>query len=96
MDFSGEQRAAPRISCRVPVGYAAGQAGRGMTANVSDSGALICEATNLVAAGTRLIVAFGVRETSSISVHSEVVRQTADGFAVRFLDPFSIEDLGQA
>ena len=76
-----------RLTAEVPVGYSGGRIeGIGKVANVSASGALIANATTRVPNGSELHLEFGALSgLEAFSVRSEVIRQTDDGFAVRFL-----------
>ncbi len=78
---------AVRLTAEVPVGYSGGRIeGLGKVANVSASGALIANATTRVPNGSELHLEFGALSgLEAFSVRSEVIRQTDDGFAVRFL-----------
>ena len=79
-----ERRLAQRFKLRVPVGFAGGAVeGRGVTVDLSVSGARVTEVTASVANGATIQLAFGVLD-SSFTIRAEVVRQTGDGFAARF------------
>ena len=83
--MSEERRGAPRFKHRAPVGYAGGPVeGRGFTADLSRSGARVAGVSAPIANGTRIQLVFGVLD-APLTLPSEVVRQTAGGFAVRFL-----------
>ncbi len=81
-----EQRAAPRFKHRAPVGWAGGGVeGRGFSADISSSGVRLAETSAPVVNGARIQLVFGVLDTR-LTLPSEVVRQTDDGFAARFLE----------
>ncbi len=86
MSSSNVERAV-RLTAEVSVGYSGGRIeGIGKIANVSASGALIANATTRVPNGSELRLEFwALSGLEAFSVRSEVIRQTDDGFAVRFL-----------
>ncbi len=77
-----------RTAGRVPVGYSGARLeGRGIICNLSSSGARISEITQSVPNGVRLSLEFGMLSgLPPFSMAAELVRQTEDGFAVRFLE----------
>ena len=91
--MSEEQRIAPRFKHRAPVGYAGGAVqGRGFTVDLSISGARVADVSGSVVNGTRVQLVFGILD-AALTLPSEVVRQTAGGFAVRFLETSLPESL---
>ena len=90
-DLPVQRRDAPRFEARIPVGYSGGRLeGQGIISNLSSSGAALSEITTPVPNGLKLNLEFGALSGLPwFSLRSEVVRQTEDGFAVRFLEPDS-------
>ncbi len=90
-DVPVEKQAAPRLEARIPVGYSGGRLeGQGIISNLSKSGAALSEITTPVPNGVRLNLEFAALSGLPwFSLWAEVVRQTEDGFAVRFLEPDS-------
>ena len=81
-----EQRAAPRFKHRAPVGWAGGGVeGRGFSADISSSGVRVAETSAPVVNGARIQLVFGILD-APLTLLSEVVRQTGDGFAARFVE----------
>ena len=85
------RRGAQRIPSRIPVAYWSGRVeGQGIVRDVSRLGARISEATSSLATGSELKIELGALSgLASFVLSGEVVRQTDDGFALRFLDPDS-------
>ncbi len=80
------KKAAQRFPTGIPVGYSGGRLeGLAKVADVSKSGARLAAASSVVPDGTRVQFEFGVlNDLRRFSMGAEVVRQTEDGFAVRF------------
>lgn len=78
---------APRLALHALVDYQSGRGrGRGVTEDISISGARICEVDRLACVGERLSLRFAFFMGSySVPLLGEVVRKTEDGFAVRFV-----------
>ncbi len=87
-DLPVERRDAPRFQARIPVGYSGARLeGQGIISNLSNSGAALSEITTPVPNGLKLNLEFGALSgLPSISLWAEVVRQTEDGFVLRFLE----------
>ncbi len=85
------RRGAQRIPARIPVAYWSGRVeGQGIVCDVSRLGARISKATSALPTGTKVRIEFGALSgLASFTLPGEVVRQTDDGFALRFLDPDS-------
>ncbi len=88
-----EHRVAPRYRLSIPALYTNDAfTGTGVVHNMSTSGALIGNATNLPTRGARLQIRLLALRTvlrldgpNSLSLDAEVVRRTDTGFGVRFM-----------
>lgn len=93
-----ETRRAPRFQIRAPTEYTDDPVGRGMTANLSMSGALI-QSPARVDVGTQVGLRFSFFPGSfEIEFQGTVVRHSEEGFAVQFveLDEHQLELLHRA
>ena len=82
------RRGAPRFNLRVPVVYRHGTStGEGMIWNISTSGARIERASIREAPGTSLLIHASFFPGSfEVELPAEVVRETDEGFSVRFIE----------
>ncbi len=83
-----KRRATPRFDVELPVGFSGARLeGIGVICNLSKSGARIREPTTSVPDRTILDLELGqLSDAQPFSVMAEVVRQTEDGLAVRFVE----------
>jgi len=82
-----ERRVAPRFDVQVPTEYENSHIGSGLTENLSLSGVLIEYASPSIPIQTEIQLRFSFFSGSfDTAFRGTVVRQTKDGFAVRFVD----------
>ena len=82
------RRGKPRVRVRFPVTFIGRNTeGRAYAENISVSGALLVDAEPLLLAGGKIRVSFSLFPDSlPIEIDADVVRETEDGFAVKFSD----------
>lgn len=82
-----EKRVAPRLRLQAAARYSSGPAsGEGIVKNMSRSGALIENVSNPLRPGTKVTLHIClVSGAEEMQLSAEVVRETPEGFAIRFV-----------